>query len=105
MKTRKLSRVDIVRKIVSIVRSIDRDAGLPELMPCHAQLIMWWQNGDGRRLVVDVGRHETFVECVDGRNQCVSCVLVQPGRVSPNGRRLDLWSLVRSGYEWMRSQS
>jgi len=103
MKTRKLSRAEIVRKIVSIVRSIDRDAGLPECMSCHAQLIMWWQDGRGRRLVVDVGRTETFVELIDGRNQCVSCVQVQPGRVSPNGRRLDLWSLVRAGDEWMRA--
>lgn len=104
MTRRKLTRTQIIFQVVSIVRSVDRDAGQPEVMACRNQLLMWWQNGDGRRLVVDVGRTETFVECIDERSQCVSCVLVQPGRVSLGGRRLDLWSLVRSGYEWMRAQ-
>jgi hypothetical protein len=103
VKTRRLSRTQIVAKIIGIVRSVDSTAGLPELIPCQGQLIMWWQNGDGRRLVVDVGRDETFVELIDGRGQCQGCWQVRPGEVSPNGGRLDLWSLVRAGYEWMRA--
>ena len=71
MKTRKLTRVEILRKIVAIVRSVDPRAGLPEVMPCEHQLLIWWQDGRGRRVVVDVGRHETFVELIERNNQCV----------------------------------
>jgi hypothetical protein len=103
MKTRRLTRPQIVAKITDIVRSVDSDAGDPELIWCRGQIIMWWQNGDGRRLVVDVGRTEIFVELIDGRGQCQGCLQVRPGEVAPNGGRLDLWSLVQAGYEWMRA--
>lgn len=102
MKTRR-TRAEIIGLVDSIVRSIDRDAVVPEVMLCRARLLMWWQDGRGRRLIVDVGQDEIYVELVNGRSECVSCALVQPGRVTLDGRRLDLWSLVRAGYAWMRA--
>lgn len=103
MKTRRPTWDEAIYTVDSIVRGLDPDAGPPEVIPCTHQLIMWYQDGRGRRIVVDFGRNETFVERIDGGGQCVSCVQVQPGGVTRDGRRLDLWSLVREGYEWMRA--
>lgn len=103
MKIRRRNRVEILRTIVGIVRSVDPKAPLPEVMQCSVSMLVWWQTGTGRRVVIDVGRDDVWVERISGRGQCEVCDLVQAGQID-RGQRLDLWSLVRAGYTWMRAE-
>ena len=95
MTSRKLTRKEIVRKITSIVRGLDPEAGDPELIWCRGQILIIWQDGRGRRLVVDVGRDETFVELIGPTGTCESCVRVEPGAIAPrtaSGSTSGRWS-------------